>query len=160
MWALFDKLVCLPLMGGTTLRAFYLSVTWQIYETMYLLLRMQSSQCSPWEMGYWFTHLSLRFPNATRSPSITSTQLLLGRGAMIRLAASCWPWGDKGVGMVVLVSGADPCILPCRPRWKWSEGSYIGRGEYSLTKNWNLICWTCWDMNTFEVFLLNTGSQK
>jgi hypothetical protein len=36
-------LVCLPLIGGgeTTLRASYLSAPWQIYEPIYLLLRVQ-----------------------------------------------------------------------------------------------------------------------
>jgi hypothetical protein len=40
VWALFDELVCLPLMGETTLRASFLSAPWLIYETTYLL-RMQ-----------------------------------------------------------------------------------------------------------------------
>jgi hypothetical protein len=41
MEALLDELVCLPLIGGvggTTLRAFYVSVLWQICETLYLFL--------------------------------------------------------------------------------------------------------------------------
>jgi hypothetical protein len=45
MWAFLDELVCLPLIeeegGGTTLRAFCVSAPWQIYETLYLLLRVQ-----------------------------------------------------------------------------------------------------------------------
>jgi hypothetical protein len=39
--ALFNEQVCLPLIGGTTLRAFCLSAPGQIYETMFLLLGMQ-----------------------------------------------------------------------------------------------------------------------
>jgi hypothetical protein len=41
---LFNELVFLPLSGGeTTLRASYLLASWQIYETIYLLLRVQES---------------------------------------------------------------------------------------------------------------------
>jgi hypothetical protein len=39
--AIFDELVCLLLMGETILRASYLSALWQIYETVYLLFRVQ-----------------------------------------------------------------------------------------------------------------------
>jgi hypothetical protein len=48
MWALLDELVCLPLIGAgekTTLRAFCSSALWQIYETLYLLFRVQ--ECRP-----------------------------------------------------------------------------------------------------------------
>jgi hypothetical protein len=44
-WAFLDELVCLPRPSGgrwkTALRAFCLSAPWQIYETLYLLLRVQ-----------------------------------------------------------------------------------------------------------------------
>jgi hypothetical protein len=42
-WAFLDELVCLPLIGGgeTILRAFFSSALWQIYQTLYLLFRVQ-----------------------------------------------------------------------------------------------------------------------
>jgi hypothetical protein len=41
--AFLDELVCLPLIGGgkTILRAFCSSALWQIYQTLYLLCRVQ-----------------------------------------------------------------------------------------------------------------------
>jgi hypothetical protein len=41
--ALFDELVYLPLIGETSLRAFCSSISWQIYEARYLLLREQGT---------------------------------------------------------------------------------------------------------------------
>jgi hypothetical protein len=64
-WAVFDGWSVCPLLGETTLKAFYLSAPWQIYETMCLLLRVQGSSCSPWGMGYWLIHLSFRPPDPT-----------------------------------------------------------------------------------------------
>jgi hypothetical protein len=46
-------------------------------------------------------HLSFRFPDPTSPPSEASTQLLLGRGVMTCLVASCYQWGDGGGGGVV-----------------------------------------------------------
>jgi hypothetical protein len=42
-WAFLGELVCLPLLGRgeTILRAFYSSALWQIYQTLYLLFRVQ-----------------------------------------------------------------------------------------------------------------------
>jgi hypothetical protein len=80
--------VC-PLWGETTLRASYLSVPWQIYETMYLLLRVQGSQCSPWGMGYWLTHLSLRFPDPTSFLEKCLFQLLPNCSWIIFLLFNC-----------------------------------------------------------------------
>jgi hypothetical protein len=138
--------------GRTTLRAFCLSALWHIYETLYLLLRVQECRFITPSQGTGLTvlsmgdgihtHLSFRFPDPTSPPSETNTQLLLGRGAMTHLAASCWQWGDGGVGVVILVSGFDLCSLQ-RPLIELDGGLITGRGEYSLTKSWNFICWTC-----------------
>jgi hypothetical protein len=112
------------------MRACCSSALWQICQTLYLLFRMQKCrfttpsqdagmQCSPWGMGY--SLICLRFPDPTNPHSETSTQLLLGRGAMTHLSASCWQWGDRGWGMgrliwkVVLVSVVDPCSLQGPP---------------------------------------------
>jgi hypothetical protein len=83
-WALFDELVCLFLMGGRTLRAFYLSALWPIYETMYLFLRVKEYRfISPSHgaglivlpMGDGIlTHLSLRFLDPI-VPPISSLQI-------------------------------------------------------------------------------------
>jgi hypothetical protein len=70
------------------------------------------------------THLSFMFPDPISTPSETSTQLLLGRGVMIHLAASCWKWGN-GVGVVSLVSGVDACNLQ-RPPIEL-DGGLMGR---------------------------------
>jgi hypothetical protein len=104
MGALLDEVVCLPLTGagGATLRAFCLSVLWQICETLYLFLAdlwdpvslpqgtgMQVYNSSGaglmvLSMGDGIlAHLPFRSLDPTSPPSETSTQLLLGRGAMI-----------------------------------------------------------------------------
>jgi hypothetical protein len=76
MQALFDEVVCFcPLWGETTLREFCLSAPWQIYETMYLFLRVQecrfitpsqSAGLIVLSMGNGIlTHLSFRFSDPT-----------------------------------------------------------------------------------------------
>jgi hypothetical protein len=79
---------------GTILRAFCSSALWQICisplgcrSAGLHLLRMQESQCPPWGMGH--SLICLRSPDPTNPLSETSTQLLLGRGAMTHLATSC-----------------------------------------------------------------------
>jgi hypothetical protein len=51
------ELVCLPLTGGgeTILRAFCSSALWQIYQTLYLLFRMQECRfTTPQDAGIRF----------------------------------------------------------------------------------------------------------
>jgi hypothetical protein len=86
-WAFLDELVYLPLIGGrgTILRAFCSSALWQIYQTQYLLFRMQECRfptpsqdagmivLSRWGMGYSLICL--------RSPDPTSISLLIQRCA-------------------------------------------------------------------------------
>jgi hypothetical protein len=54
-WAFLDELVCLPPIGGgeTILRAFCSSALWQIYQTLYLLFRMQECRLitPSWDAG-------------------------------------------------------------------------------------------------------------
>jgi hypothetical protein len=74
-WALFNELVCLPLIGETTLRTFCLSAPWKIYETMYLLLMVQECRFITPSQGAGLIvlsmgdgtliHLSFRFPDPT-----------------------------------------------------------------------------------------------
>jgi hypothetical protein len=47
--AFLDELVCFPLIGwgGAILRVFCSSVLWQIYQTLYLLCRMQEYRFTP-----------------------------------------------------------------------------------------------------------------
>jgi hypothetical protein len=62
-------------MTTTTLRAFCLSAPWQIYETLYLLLRVQECRFITPSQGAELivlpmgdgilTHLSFRFPDPT-----------------------------------------------------------------------------------------------
>jgi hypothetical protein len=64
-----------PLRGETTLRAFCLSALWQIYETMFLLLRVQECRFITPPQGAGLivlsmgdrilTHVSFRFPDPT-----------------------------------------------------------------------------------------------
>jgi hypothetical protein len=68
---------------GTTLRAFCLSAPWQIYETLYLLLRVQECRFITPSQGAGLivlfmgngilTHLSFRFPDP-RNPNIKQQQ--------------------------------------------------------------------------------------
>jgi hypothetical protein len=67
--------------------------------------------------------------------------------------------GSRGVSGVVLVSGADLCTLQ-RPPGNWTEGLCVGRSEYSLTKSWNLIHWTCWDMNLKRAFIIQGPNRN
>jgi hypothetical protein len=109
--------------------------------------------------GKTVSFLSSDPPEPTSPPSKTSTQLLLGRGAMIRVSASCWQWAVGGwIGVVVLVSGVDPCSLQ-RPPIEL-DGGLMHRGEYSLTKSWNLIYWTCWDMNLERAFIIQGPNRN
>jgi hypothetical protein len=68
-WAFLDELVHLLLIGGeeTILRAFCSSALWQIYQTLYLLVRMQECRFTTTSqdakiivlsMGGWDTHSS------------------------------------------------------------------------------------------------------
>jgi hypothetical protein len=77
--ALFNELFCLPLIGEETiLRAFCLSAIWQIYETLYLLLRVQECRFITPSQGARLialsmrdgilTCLSFRFPDPTVWP--------------------------------------------------------------------------------------------
>jgi hypothetical protein len=47
--------------------------------------------------------------------------------------------------------------------WNWMEGSCIGRGQYCLTKSWNLVFCTCWDINLERAFSIqgpNRGARR
>jgi hypothetical protein len=67
--------------GGTTLRAFFLSALWQIYETLYLLLRVQECRFITPSQGAGLivlsmgdgilTHPSFGFPDPTVGSWIT-----------------------------------------------------------------------------------------
>jgi hypothetical protein len=82
--------------GETVLRAFCSSALWQIYQTQYLLFRMQKcrfttpqgagmqvynsfllrvqeSQCPPWGMGY--SLICLRSPDPTLPPSTSTFEI-------------------------------------------------------------------------------------
>jgi hypothetical protein len=98
-----------------------------------------------------YSLICLRSPDPTSSPSETSTQLLLGRGAMIHLADSWWQWDDRGIGVVLLVSG---------PPIEWMEDLCVGWGEYSLTKSWSLIHWTCWNMDLDRAFIMQGPNRN
>jgi hypothetical protein len=74
LWALLAGLFA-PYGRETTLRAFYLSAPWQIYETLYLLLRVQECRFITPSQGAGLivlsvgdgilAHLSFRFSDPT-----------------------------------------------------------------------------------------------
>jgi hypothetical protein len=91
--------VCTLLWGqGTTLRAFCSSAPWQIYETLYFLLRVQECRFITPSQGAGLivlsmgngilTHLSFKFPDPKEVE------------AKIRRAGSCWIHSDLGDGVV------------------------------------------------------------
>jgi hypothetical protein len=44
--------------------------------------------------------------------------------------------------------------------WNWTEGSCIGRVEYSLTKSWNFIFCTCRDTNLERTFSTQSANRS
>jgi hypothetical protein len=61
-------------------------------------------------------HFCLLIPHEASPRSEVSTQLLLGKGTVTHLAASCWQWGGRGRGGVgALISGVVPCGLQGMP---------------------------------------------
>jgi hypothetical protein len=78
-----------PLLGETTLKASYLSTSWQIYEAMYLLLRVQGHSALH---GGWDTDL-FNCPLGSQTQQVPLPRdkypTVLGREAITRLAAAC-----------------------------------------------------------------------
>jgi hypothetical protein len=143
--------VCLLLSGGeTTLRAFCLSALWQIYETMYLLFRVQECRpLTPQDAGIivlsmgdrLLTHLpQVSRPN--KSPLWDKYPTSFGEGGNDSSSSFVLTTEGQGIEDRVLVPGVDPRSL-C-----------IDRGEYSLTKSCSLIRWTYWDMNLERGFII------
>jgi hypothetical protein len=142
-WAFSAELVWLPLIGEgeTILKIFCSSDLWQIYRTLYLFFGIQGcgfttpSQEAGIQVYNSFSRcknavvfmrneilICLRSLDPTNPPSETSTQMLLGKGAMTHLVASCWQWSmGRKIGVVLLVSGVDLCSLQ-GPRIEWNGG--------------------------------------
>jgi hypothetical protein len=125
LWAFLDALVYLHLIGGveTILRAFCSSALWQIYETWYLLFRMQEFRFTTPQyvgiivlsMGNEILIICLWSPDQTKYPTAL--------GERSDDSSSCFvlTMGQQAIWVMVLESGVDPCSLH-RPLIEWDGG--------------------------------------
>jgi hypothetical protein len=113
-----------------------------------------------WEMGA-LAHFVFWSPRPNKSPLWDKHPAAIGgKGKVTHLANSCWQWsrrwgrnrGHSSQGLICVASGG--------LQQNWTEGSCVGRGEYSLTKSWNFIFCTCRDINLERAFIIQGPNRS
>jgi hypothetical protein len=98
------------------------------------------------------TYLFFRFPDAI-SPSLRQVpNWCWGEGQWWLIWLLCAGNRTMGVGVVILVSGADLCNLQ-RPLIELDGGLIYRQMWVFFTMSWNFIHWTFWDMNLEKAFI-------